>query len=48
LGSVSLILPSRLWRPSTPLVDIITFDERHFRAMRTGTGETFRLLPADW
>jgi hypothetical protein len=28
-------------------VDILTLDDRHFRAMRTSNGQTFRLLPAD-
>lgn len=27
--------------------DILTLDERHFRAMRSAKGEAFRLLPAD-
>ena len=27
--------------------DILTLDERHFRAIRFGKGRTFRLLPAD-
>jgi predicted nucleic acid-binding protein len=27
--------------------DILTLDERHFRAMRTGKGNAFRVLPAD-
>ena len=27
--------------------DVLTLDERHFRAMRALNGETFRLLPAD-
>ncbi len=27
--------------------EILTLDERHFRAMRFGRGRTFRLLPAD-
>jgi hypothetical protein len=27
--------------------DILTLDERHFRAMRTRNGQAFRLLPAD-
>ena len=26
---------------------ILTLDERHFRALRTGDGRSFRLLPAD-
>jgi predicted nucleic acid-binding protein len=30
------------------VVEIATFDERHFRVMHPeGSGETFRLLPAD-
>lgn len=28
-------------------VDVLTLDQRHFRAMRTKNGEAFRLLPAD-
>lgn len=28
-------------------VDILTLDERHFRALRTSTGKRFRLLPSD-
>lgn len=28
-------------------VDILTLDERHFRALRTSTGKCFRLLPTD-
>lgn len=27
--------------------DVLTLDERHFRAMRTSDGRPFRLLPAD-
>lgn len=27
--------------------DVLTLDERHFRAMRADGGEPFRLLPAD-
>jgi hypothetical protein len=27
--------------------DVLTLDERHFRAMRSGKGDIFRLLPAD-
>ena len=27
--------------------DVLTLDERHFRAMRSGKGDAFRLLPAD-
>lgn len=27
--------------------DILTLDERHFRAVRTNAGKAFRLLPAD-
>lgn len=27
--------------------DILTLDERHFRAVRSSSGEPFRLLPAD-
>lgn len=27
--------------------DILTLDERHFRAIRLGRGRTLRLLPAD-
>jgi predicted nucleic acid-binding protein len=29
------------------LRDILTLDERHFRAMRPGTRKSFRILPAD-
>lgn len=28
-------------------IDILTLDERHFRAMRSSGGQPFRLLPAD-
>jgi uncharacterized protein len=28
-------------------LDILTLDERHFRAIRTSTGKPFRLLPID-
>ena len=28
-------------------VDVLTLDERHFRSLRTGNGQPFRLLPAD-
>lgn len=27
--------------------DVLTLDERHFRSLRTGNGQSFRLLPAD-
>jgi predicted nucleic acid-binding protein len=27
--------------------DVLTLDERHFRALRTGAGKRFRILPAD-
>jgi predicted nucleic acid-binding protein len=27
--------------------DVLTLDERHFRALRTGSGKRFRILPAD-
>ena len=27
--------------------DVLTLDERHFRALRDGRGRSFRLLPAD-
>lgn len=27
--------------------DVLTLDERHFRAVRRGNGQAFRLLPAD-
>ncbi|MEN8114525.1 MAG: PIN domain-containing protein [Actinomycetota bacterium] len=27
--------------------DVLTLDECHFRSLRTGSGRTFRLLPAD-
>jgi hypothetical protein len=27
--------------------DILTLDERHFRAMRPATRKSFRILPAD-
>jgi len=29
------------------LVDLLTLDERHFRAVRGGRGKPFRVLPAD-
>ena len=29
------------------LRDVLTLDERHFRAIRTGKGKRFRILPAD-
>jgi uncharacterized protein len=29
------------------ITDVLTLDERHFRAMRTGAGDPFRVLPAD-
>lgn len=28
-------------------VDVLTLDERHFRALRTPSGRPFRILPAD-
>jgi predicted nucleic acid-binding protein len=28
-------------------LDILTLDERHFRALRTASGRSFRILPAD-
>ena len=27
--------------------DVLTLDERHFRALRTSDGKRFRVLPAD-
>lgn len=27
--------------------DVLTFDERHFRALQTSDGQRFRILPAD-
>ncbi|CAN5532310.1 type II toxin-antitoxin system toxin ribonuclease C26 [soil metagenome] len=32
---------------SHPTNEVLTIDERHFRALRTEGGEPFRLLPAD-
>ena len=29
------------------VTDVLTLDERHFRAVRTNAGHPFRLLPAD-
>lgn len=29
------------------MADVLTLDERHFRALRTENGQPFRLLPAD-
>lgn len=29
------------------ITEVLTLDERHFRALRTATGEPFRLLPSD-
>jgi predicted nucleic acid-binding protein len=35
------------WAEVHECLDILTLDERHFRALRTRDGKPFRLLPAD-
>ena len=37
-----LVLADRYGAP-----DVLTLDERHFRAVRDGAGRPFRILPAD-
>jgi hypothetical protein len=39
--------PSSSWRTDTGVRDLLTLDERHFRALRGPGGRPFRLLPAD-
>lgn len=43
LGDASLVVISGRFQ----VTDMLTLDERHFRALRSPTGGRFRLLPAD-
>ena len=43
LADASLVVLSRRY----DVTDILTLDERHFRAVRGASGRPFRILPAD-